>query len=212
MSLAQSPVGFIRIMEAKMIFQAAAVLILLVFYGCYFTKMLSQKKKGIQTDQMGKGKEGLVKYIEITMKIVTILVPATEAASIFLNLSLFPGWVMILGVVLGVLGVAGFLCAVLEMRDSWRAGVSKTERTELVTDGIYQISRNPAFLGFDLVYAGILLMFFNWILLAVTLFAALMLHLQIVNVEEDFLITAFGDTYLEYRKKVNRYFGRRIVK
>lgn len=212
MSLAQSPVGFIRIMEAKMIFQAAAVLILLVFYGCYFTKMLSQKKKGIQTDQMGKGKEGLVKYIEITMKIVTILVPATEAASIFLNLSLFPGWVRILGVVLGVLGVAGFLCAVLEMRDSWRAGVSKTERTELVTDGIYQISRNPAFLGFDLVYAGILLMFFNWILLAVTLFAALMLHLQIVNVEEDFLITAFGDTYLEYRKKVNRYFGRRIVK
>lgn len=195
-----------------MIFQAAAVLILLAFYGCYFTKMLSQRKKGIQTDQMGKGKEGFVKYIEITLKIATILVPVTEAASIFLNLSLFPGWARILGVVLGVLGVAVFLSAVLEMRDSWRAGVSKTERTELVTDGIYQISRNPAFLGFDLVYAGILLMFFNWILLAITLFAALMLHLQIVNVEEDFLITAFGDTYLEYRKKVNRYFGRRIVK
>lgn len=195
-----------------MIFQAAAVLILLVFYGCYFTKMLSQKKKGIQTDQMGKGKEGFVKYIEIIMKTATLLVPVTEAASIFLNLSLFPGWVRILGVVLGVLGVAVFLSAVLEMRDSWRAGVSKTERTELVTDGIYQISRNPAFLGFDLVYAGILLMFFNWILLAVTLLAALMLHLQIVNVEEDFLVTVFGDAYLEYRKKVNRYFGRRIVK
>lgn len=195
-----------------MIFQAAAVLILLAFYGCYFTKMLSQKKKGIRTDQMGKGKEGLVKYIEITMKIATILVPATEAASIFLNLSLFPGWARSLGVVLGVLGVVVFLSAVLEMRDSWRAGVSKTEWTELVTGGIYQISRNPAFLGFDLVYAGILLIFFNWILLAVTLFAALMLHLQIVNVEEDFLITAFGDTYLEYRKKVNRYFGRKIGK
>lgn len=195
-----------------MIFQAEAVLILLAFYGCYFTKMLSQKKKGIQTDQMGKGKEGLVKYIEITMKIATILVPATEAADIFLNLSLSPGWARILGVVLGVLGVAVFLSAVLEMRDSWRAGVSKTERTELVTGGIYQISRNPAFLGFDLVYTGILLMFFNWILFAVTLFAMLMLHLQIVNVEEDFLIMAFGDTYLEYRKKVNRYFGRKIVK
>lgn len=62
------------------------------------------------------------------------------------------------------------------------------------------------------MYAGILLMFFNWILLAVTLFAMLMLHLQIVNVEEDFLITTFGDTYLEYRKKVNRYFGRKIGK
>lgn len=34
-------------------FQVAAVIILLVFYGCYFGKMLMQKQKGIQTDQIG---------------------------------------------------------------------------------------------------------------------------------------------------------------
>lgn len=28
----------------------------------------------------------------------------------------------------------------------------KTDKTELITNGIYQISRNPAFLGFDLLY------------------------------------------------------------
>ncbi|EKC72198.1 isoprenylcysteine carboxyl methyltransferase family protein, partial [human gut metagenome] len=44
-----------------------------------------------------------------------------------------------------------FVISVWTMKDSWRAGVSKTDQTELVTDGIYQISRNPAFLGFDLV-------------------------------------------------------------
>ena len=49
-----------------------------------------------------------------------------------------------------------FVISVWTMKDSWRAGVSKTYQTELVTDGIYQISRNPAFLGFDLVYVGIL--------------------------------------------------------
>lgn len=195
-----------------MIFQVAAFLILLAFYGCYFTKMLIQKRKGIQTDQMGKGKEGFVKFIEKTMKTATLLVPVIEAASILLNTSPFPKWARILGMALGILGVAVFLCAVLEMRDSWRAGVSKTDQTELVTNGIYQLSRNPAFLGFDLVYMGILLMFFNWILLAATLFAMLMLHLQIVNVEEEFLITVFGEAYLEYRKKVNRYLGRRIGK
>ena len=43
------------------------------------------------------------------------------------------------------------------MRDFWRAGISETDKTELVTEGIYQISRNPAFLGFDLLYIGILL-------------------------------------------------------
>ena len=43
------------------------------------------------------------------------------------------------------------------MRDSWRAGISETDKTELITEGSYQISRNLAFLVFDLLYIGILL-------------------------------------------------------
>ena len=57
---------------------------------------------------------------------------------------------------LAISGDMVFVISVWTMKDSWRAGVSKTDQTELVTDGIYQISRNPAFLGFDLVYVGIL--------------------------------------------------------
>ena len=95
------------------------------------------------------------------------------------------------------------------MRDSWRAGVSETDKTELVTDGIYQISRNPAFLGFDLVYLGILLMFFNGILCAASIFPMVMFHIQIVNVEEPFLAKAFGKPYEEYKRTVNRYLGRK---
>lgn len=192
-------------------FQITAIIILLAFYGCYFIKMIRQRKKGIQTDQIGKGKQGFVLFIEITMKIATFAVPVMEVTSIFLNISYLPNPARAAGAVIGILGVVTFISAVLTMRDSWRAGVSVTDKTKLITGGIYQISRNPAFLGFDLVYIGIGMMFFNWILFAVSVFAALMFHLQIVNVEEDFLITAFGDEYLDYRKKVNRYLGRKWV-
>lgn len=192
-----------------MIFQVLALVILLLFYGCYFTKMVSQKKKGIQTHQVGKGKYGFVKWIELIMSLVNILVPVVEVVSIFLQTTRFPLPLRILGGCVGIGGVIIFIQSVLTMRDSWRAGVSKTDKTELVTEGIYRISRNPAFLGFDLVYMGILLMFFNWGLFAVTVWAMLMLHLQIVNVEEDFLLATFGEEYLEYRKKVKRYLGRR---
>lgn len=193
-----------------MLFQIAGIIILAAFYGCYFLKMISQKKKGIQTDQMGKGKTGFVKGIEVTMKIASFLVPAAEIVSIALNKTFFSTIVRIIGVCIGAIGVGIFITSVMTMRDSWRAGVSETDKTELVTAGIYQISRNPAFLGFDLVYIGILLMFFNWVLFVVSAFAALMFHLQIVNVEEDFLLTAFGDEYLAYRKTVNRYLGRKF--
>lgn len=194
-----------------MVFQILAIMILLVFYGCYFTKMYSQKKKGIRTDHIGrgKGKKGLVLMIELALKVVTYLVPVVEVISIINNSSSMPFGVRCLGMVLGVLGDTVFIISVLTMRDNWRAGVAEDAKTELVTEGIYQYSRNPAFLGFDLVYIGILLMFFNTGLFEITLLVILLLHLQIVNVEEDFLIATFGQEYVEYRKKVRRYFGRR---
>lgn len=51
------------------------ILILAAFYGCYFVKMLNQKQKGIQTDQMGRGKSGTAKRIETTLGIATIVAP-----------------------------------------------------------------------------------------------------------------------------------------
>ena len=40
-----------------MIFQLTALILLGIFYGCYFGKMIAQKRKGIQTDQIGKGQK-----------------------------------------------------------------------------------------------------------------------------------------------------------
>ena len=190
-------------------YKLIAIAALGAFYGCYFLKMLSQKKRGIQTDQIGKGKVGLVKFVEVAMKIAAVLVVAAELVSIFIGAGHSPVAVRVVGAVISVTGTVVFISAVQTMGDSWRAGVPKADKTELITNGIYQISRNPAFLGFDLLYLGILLMFFNRILCVLTVFAAVMLHLQIVHVEEDFLLAAFGNEYLEYRKKVRRYIGRK---
>jgi len=147
--------------------------------------------------------------IELTMKAATLSVPVLELISICMDTRGLPEWARYIGIVLAISGDMVFVISVWTMKDSWRAGVSKTDQTELVTDGIYQISRNPAFLGFDLVYVGILLIFFNLLLFAVSVFAMFMFHLQIVKVEEVFLSTVFGSDYENYKKKVNRYFGRK---
>ena len=190
-------------------FQIAGITIFLLFYGCYLMKMRNQHKKGIETDQLGRGKSGSVKMIELTVKVATYLALVVEALSILLNTYELPISLRIVGGLIGGSGAAVFIASVLTMRDSWRAGVSKTEKTRLVTGGLYQISRNPAFLGFDLVYIGIAMMFSNGVLLAVSFFAAFMLHLQIVKVEEAFLLERFGTEYAAYKEKVCRYLGRR---
>ena len=91
------------------------------------------------------------------------------------------------------------------MKGSWRAGIPTEDKTEMITQGIYSFSRNPAFLGFDLVYIGILIGFGNMILIVITIFTVIMMHLQILQ-EEQFLEKVFGKQYREYKDKVGRYF------
>ena len=189
--------------------QIQGLIILFVFYLCYFMKMFQQRKQGIQTDHMGKGKQGIQKKIEILMKTATILTFIVEIISIYFNTTAFPLIIRIIGMVLGILGNIIFIVSVLTMKESWRAGVSYEEKTDLITSGIYQISRNPAFLGFNLVYLGMCLMFFNTILLIISLLAMMMFHLQIKYVEEPFLKQEFKEQYLQYYQQVNRYIGKR---
>ena len=193
-----------------MVFMIIALALMASFYICYFAKMISQKKQGIDTDQLGKGKVGFIKLIEVTLKTSTYLIPAIEVASIIFYAGSVNIGIRIAGVTITTLGVVAFIVSVLQMKDNWRAGVQREEKTELVTTGIYSISRNPAFLGFDLMYIGIVITFFNWYLCVATCIVMVLFHLQIVNVEEDFLIEAFGDEYIKYRKKVCRYFGRKF--
>lgn len=189
-------------------FQLAALAILLLFYGIYFTKQLAQKRRGIQTRQMGRRKEKDLHRVEVLMAAATGLIVPVQLLSIGFQWSCLSGGVRALGAVLGLVGDGIFLVAVLTMRDSWRAGIPETDRTEFVSTGIYRYSRNPAFLGFDLMYLGILLLFFNLPLLLFTLWAMVMLHLQILQ-EERYLPTVFGTAYATYQKQVCRYLGRR---
>lgn len=124
--------------------------------------MILQRRRGINTDQIAKGKQkGRVFYTELIMKLATYLVVAAEIFSIVLGNPHFSNPIAIFGAVLGVTGVLIFTVSIVTMKDSWRAGIAETERTQMVTQGIYQFSRNPAFLGFDCVYLGLLMMFFN---------------------------------------------------
>lgn len=192
-----------------MIVKIIILALMAMFYICYFSKMISQKRQGIDTDQLGKDKEGFVKFIEISLKLTTYITPAIQLISICFCKKEQLSVPQIAGIIITTFGVAVFIASVIQMKDNWRAGVQKKDEIDLVTDGIYQFSRNPAFLGFDLMYIGILMAFFNWYLCIITAIALILFHLQIVNVEEDFLIERFGEEYLACRKKVCRYLGRK---
>lgn len=195
-------------LEKHLPYAGLTLLVLALFYGIYFAKMLAQKRQGIQTNQIGQRKEKSLHRVEVLMGVATAGVPAAQLLSVALGWSLMPAGARFTGFCLGLLGDLIFLVSVLRMRDSWRAGIPKKSQTKLVTSGIYKFSRNPAFLGLDLQYTGVLLLYFNPLTVLFSVFAAVMLHLQILQ-EERYLTGVFGAPYEQYKKQVRRYLGRR---
>ena len=194
--------------EENMPYLWLALLVLVIFYGIYFAKMMVQRRRGIQTRQIGRVKDKSVHTVELLMSIATLAAPVIQILSIIFGWNYMPANARFTGFCIGMLGDIIFLASVLCMKDSWRAGIPDKDRTKLVTSGIYRYSRNPAFLGFDFMYVGLLLMYFNLSMLVVSAFAIIMLHLQILQ-EERYLTENYGESYREYRKHVFRYLGRR---
>jgi protein-S-isoprenylcysteine O-methyltransferase Ste14 len=189
--------------------QLIGFLIVFSFYGSYFAKQRLQRTQGISTDRLGRGnkpKKTLV--IEVSLKITTFSMAGVQLGSIMMDTR----WLSFIssnalrytGIAAALAGTMIFIVAMATMRNSWRAGVDASQKTELVTDGLYRFSRNPAFLGFNLFYLGITLAFCNPVSLLFFVLCAALLHLQIVE-EEKFLTSAFGGAYLQYRKHTGRY-------
>lgn len=195
-------------LEDRLLYAVLALLVLAAFYGVYFAKVLAQKRRGIQTRQIGRRKEKSIHTVEVLMSIATLGAPIAQLLSIDFGWSHLPANARFTGFCVGMLGDVIFLLSVLCMRDSWRAGIPDKDETELVTSGIYHFSRNPAFLGFDLMYVGVLLLYGNLLTLGFSVFAIAMLHLQILQ-EERYLVNTFGAPYQEYCRHVSRYLGRK---
>lgn len=195
-------------LEEYIPYHILALLVLAVFYGIYLIKQWTQKRRGIRTMQIGRRKDAQTHTVETLMGIATVGIIPAQLLSIGFGWSHLPAGARFTGFCVAMLGDLIFLISVLCMEDSWRAGIPDNDRTQLVTGGIYAYSRNPAFLGFDLQYIGVLLMFCNLLTAAFTVFAVAMLHLQILQ-EERYLAAAFGAEYLDYRRRVFRYLGRR---
>ena len=90
------------------------------------------------------------------------------------------------------------------MANSWRIGIEEDNKTKLVTNGMFSISRNPIFLGIMIANIGMFFVIPNAFTLLIISLSTVSINTQI-RLEEDFLKKEFGSEYLEYIKKVRRW-------
>ena len=112
------------------------------------------------------------------------------------------------GVVGGMLVLISIVFSIWAIRGQKKAGTTidvRTPTTYLVTQGAYQFSRNPMYLGSVIFMMGIGLAFSNsWILISVPI-VILILTKQIILPEEQYLKNKFGQEFSNYCSKVRRW-------
>lgn len=112
--------------------------------------------------------------------------------------------IRIIGVIIFIISFVWTAIAQFQMSKSWRIGIDYEEKTELVSNGLFNYSRNPIFLGILLSYLGIFLIAPNTLSFSVLLVVFFIIQTQ-VRLEEEYLGNVQGENYLDYKKKVRRW-------
>jgi protein-S-isoprenylcysteine O-methyltransferase Ste14 len=105
--------------------------------------------------------------------------------------------VLIVGLTLYVLGLAGLVVAMLNFKE--------TPLNQPVTKGVYKLSRHPQIVSLFVLFLGICIAIGSWLALIALIISKLLQHFGILA-EEEICIRQYGEPYRTYMKQIPRYF------
>jgi protein-S-isoprenylcysteine O-methyltransferase Ste14 len=89
------------------------------------------------------------------------------------------------------------------MKNSWRIGIDTETKTEPITAGLYQLSRNPIFFGMIISLVGFFLTTPNALTGLFLILGYVLIQIQI-RLEEEFLTNQHEQKYIDYKQIVRR--------
>lgn len=116
--------------------------------------------------------------------------------SIYVPLKIGTVW-FAFGAVIFAVALVGFISAF--------QAYTTTPQNEVITKGIYRISRNPMYFSFNLGVLGVCIASASVLMLFISIPIFIATHL-IIKGEEQYCQQTYGTKYLNYKNKVARYF------
>ena len=152
-----------------------------------------------------KKRTGEFKWSELskTDKIVVIIthviiMPFTIIYSFFLPLKLGTVWFYV-GLPISILGI--LMCFMVGV------SFSTAPLDKPITNGVYSISRHPAYFSGFLVNLGIGICCLSWVFVLCAVALIISYHIMVVQSEEPATIDKYGDAYREYMNRTPRWIG-----
>jgi len=102
-----------------------------------------------------------------------------------------------------LIGLIFTIISLINLGKSTRLGLPSND-TKLKTNGLYKYSRNPMYVGFDLITISAMIYILHWLIIILGVYSMITYHL-IIKGEEKFMIKRFGEEYKNYQLRVRRY-------
>jgi protein-S-isoprenylcysteine O-methyltransferase Ste14 len=134
---------------------------------------------------------------------ITWILLALNLSGVSLIGGLQDGNLKIASLVFLCIGLIFTALSLVNLGRSTRLGLP-SEDTDLKTEGIYRLSRNPMYLGFNLFTLASIAYSINIITAVMGLYSIIVYHFIILG-EEAFLEKRFGNDYMKYKGRVRRY-------
>lgn len=191
---------------------------LFIFFICYFLlvfvlrSFLLWKKTKVNPLTFNKGDDahgyngkvfGIISIIELIIVSIYAFIPSWHKF-------LLPFWYLendtleVVGWGFLIISIILVWIAQSHMKESWRIGIDKNNKTKLIQNGLFSISRNPIFLGIIIANAGLFLVLPNAFTLLIISLSTISINTQ-VRLEEEFLKKEFGEEYIIYSTNVKRW-------
>ena len=126
------------------------------------------------------------KLFSLACLVLLVLTPLKPGTSVF-----------VMGMSLYGLGLVGLVVAILNFRN--------TPPGQLVTTGLYRVSRHSQILALFVMFVGMCLAIGSWLALFVFIMSRLLQHAAVVA-EEEACVRHYGDSYRDYMRRTPRYF------
>jgi len=130
-------------------------------------------------------------------RIATLIFVASVIYSFFLPLRLGTAW-LYLGLLVYLFGMIFNIVAGTDLIN--------TPLDRPATKGLYRISRNPIYLGTNLIFIGIGIACASWLVLLVIAVSTILQNI-LIDAEERWCLEKYGDAYREYMNRTPKWIG-----
>jgi len=132
----------------------------------------------------------------VIMVLIHFLLPWTKLLALPWNL---------VGVIPLALGIVINLVADKSFKKNETTVKPLESSSVLITTGIFRFTRHPMYLGFVLILLGIAMLMGSFTPYLVVIVFAIFMDTVFIRYEEKTLEEAFGEAWLDYKKKVRRW-------